>query len=105
MLLFVCIGSNTLARDYEIPPSTTTSANVPWITDAAMEECVKQYNEAKWLGEEIGTTKVDEYSQVSIDAYNSKISRYSQMTDYFNRSCAGKQSESAYRAAQKLNQQ
>jgi len=105
LLSFMCISSNTFSRDYEIPPTSTTSANVPWIPDAEMELCVKKYNEAKWLAEEIDRTAVNKYSQASIDAYNSKITRHSQMTDYFNRNCAGKQSKSAYRAAQKLNQQ
>lgn len=105
LLTFMCISSNTFSRDYEIPPTSITSANVPWIPDAEMELCVKKYNEAKWLAEEIDRTEVNQYSQASIDAYNSKITRHSQMTDYFNKHCAGKQSESAYRAAQKLNRQ
>lgn len=102
----VAVPQSTItSKEYEIPPTSRTSANVPWISDAAMEQCVKIYNEAKWLGEEIDRTTVNQYSQTSVDLYNSKISRYSEMVDSFNRKCAGKQSESAYRAAQKLNQQ
>jgi hypothetical protein len=104
LLSFMCISSSALSRYYEIPPTSTTSANVPWIPDIEMERCVKKYNEAKWLAEEIDKTEVNQYSQPSIDAYNYKITRHSQMTGYFNSNCAGKQSESAYRAAQKLNQ-
>jgi hypothetical protein len=105
LLLYVCASSNAIARDYELPPSISTSANVPWISDAAMEQCVTIYNEAQWLEEEINGTAVNQYSQAAVDAYNSKITRHSELIDYFNQNCAGKQSESAYRAAQKLNQQ
>lgn len=100
-----CVGSNAFSKDYQIPPSNTTHANVPWISDAAMEQCVKIYNEAKWLSEEIDRTIVNQYSQSSVDSYNSKVNRHSTMIRNFNSGCAGKQSESAYRAAQKLNQQ
>lgn len=70
-----------------------------------MEQCVKDYNEAKWLYEELNNTQVDQYSQASVDAYNAKVERHTRMTNAFNRNCAGKQSESARRAAEKLNQQ
>lgn len=108
-LLFIFVlfaflnAGNSFAQNYEIPPSDTTYSNVPYISDEAMEKCVILYNQAKWLAEEINATQVDRYSQVSVDAYNQKISRHSQMTTAFNRDCAGKQSESAYRAAQELN--
>lgn len=102
LLLFASISSNALSKEYKIPPTETTSAHVPWILDAEMELCVKKYNEANWLSKEISATQVDQYSQSSIEAYNSKITSHSEMIDYFNRNCAGKQSESAYRAAQKL---
>lgn len=105
MMSFVCMSANVFAREYEIPPVHTTGADVPWITDAAMEQCVKLYNEAKWLEEEIDRTFVDRYSQESVDAYNNKIAIHSRMIDDFNGGCAGKESESAHKAAQKLNQQ
>ncbi len=68
-----------------------------------MEQCVILYNEVKWLGEELQKTTVDQYSQASVDTYNNKVSKHSEMTNRFNSDCAGKQSESAYRAAQELN--
>jgi hypothetical protein len=91
-------------KKYETPPSDVTSRNVPYISDAEMERCVVLYNEAKWLSEEIDRTPVDQYSKSSVDAYNAKVTRHGAMIDSFNARCAGKQSESAYRAAQKLNQ-
>lgn len=105
-ILIICsISSTTQARTYITPPTSSTRGQVPWIPDDAMEACVKLYNEAKWLGEEIDRTYVDQYSQSSVDSYNLKINRHSSMINTFNRDCAGKQSESAYRAAQKLNSQ
>lgn len=103
--LFLSMGANVFAKNYEIPPSSSTSTNVPYISDEAMEQCVKDYNEAKWLAEKINKTNINRYSQSSVNDYNAKVARHSKMTADFNRNCAGKQSESAYRAAQKLNQQ
>lgn len=91
------------AQTYKVPPSSSTSARVPYISDAAMEQCVVLYNRALWLANDIDRTKVDEYSQASVDAYNAKVSTHKNMTNAFNRDCAGKQSESAYKAAQELN--
>ena len=106
VLFFVLSGFLQLvhAQEYKVPPTSSTSTSVPVISDAAMEACVKLYNETEWLSDEIDLTRVDPYSQASVDSYNNKVRRSSQMTDKFNRECAGKQSESAYRAAQKLNQ-
>jgi len=70
-----------------------------------MEQCVKLYNEAEWLEDEIDSIQVDNYSQTSVNNYNKKINQLSQMTNIFNKNCAGKQSESAYKAARKLNNQ
>ena len=98
--------SGALAQDYqeyEIPPSSSTTLSVPYISDVAMKECVRIYNEAKWLSEEIDGTEVNRYSQAAVNAYNAKVSQHANMTAAFNRDCAGKQSESAYRAAQELN--
>jgi len=94
-----------VAKQYEVPPSSSTYGHVPYISDEAMEQCVILYNKAKDLGQELRTMYVDRYSQSSIDAYNRKVDLHSQMTNQFNRECAGKQSESAYRAAQKLNRE
>jgi len=91
------------AQKYEVPPSSSTYESVPYISDSAMEQCVKLYNKAEWLSDEINSTQVDRYSQSSVNRYNQKVSRHSEMIDNFNSDCAGKQSESAYRAAQKLN--
>lgn len=91
-------------QTYEVPPSDKTSLSVPYISDAAMEQCVVLWNKAKWLSEEIESTQVDQYSQTSVDAYNKKINRHASMIDAFNRNCAGKQSESAYKAAKELNE-
>jgi hypothetical protein len=41
----------------------------------------------------------------SLPLKDAKVSKFTRMTDYFNKYCAGKQSESAYKAAQKLNQE
>lgn len=94
-----------LAQVYEVPPSTTTRTHVPVISDYAMEQCVKLYNEAKWLNQSIERMYVDQYSQSSVNSYNSAVERHSRMISQFNQECAGKQSKSAYEAAQKLNQQ
>ena len=91
-----------ISLTYEVPPSITGSY-APVISDSAMEQCVKLYNKAKWLMDEIDQIQVNQYSQSSVDNYNSKVTRHSRMIGSFNQDCAGKQSESAYRAAQKLN--
>ncbi len=93
------------AQVYEVPPSSTTSSSVPWISDQAMETCVKLYNEGKWLGEKINRIQVDRYSQTSVNNYNNEVNRHSQMINQFNQSCAGKQSKSSYDAAKKLNRE
>jgi hypothetical protein len=69
-----------------------------------MKACVKLYNEAKWLAEEIEDTQVDQYSRKSVNAYNKKVNQHSGMIDQFNRECAGKQSDAAARAARELNE-
>ena len=40
---------------------------------------------------------------MNIDQFNKKITQHSSMIHRFNEDCAGKQSESAHRAAQNLN--
>jgi len=101
-LSIITVGS-AFAQTYEVPPSDSTSLSTPYISDEAMERCVILYNGAKWLAEEIENTQVDQYSQASVDAYNKKIAGHASMIDAFNGDCAGKQSESAYKAAQELN--
>lgn len=92
------------AATYEVPPSSSTSSSVPVISDAAMEQCVKLYNETKWLAESLSASGVNTYDQTSVNAYNAKVQKHSDMIRSFNANCAGKQSRSAYEAAQKLNQ-
>ncbi len=99
----ILCAQGAVAQVYEVPPSSTTSSSVPWISDEAMESCVILYNKGKWLSKKINQTQVDRYSQSSIDAYNSKVNQHSYMINKFNLDCAGKQSKSAYEAAQKLN--
>ncbi len=99
--------ANSLAGEkiYVVPPSSsTTNSNIPYISDEAMKECVLLYNEIEWLAKEIKNTQVNKYSQASVDAYNKKIMHHKDMIKTFNRDCAGKQSESAYKAAQELNE-
>ena len=104
MLVAVVFGTqNLMAQVYVAPPSSTTSGSVPWISDNAMEACVVLYNETKWFKDEIQRTPVDNYSQTSVNNYNKKINKHSGMIAEFNRSCAGKQSKSAYEAAQRLS--
>ncbi len=89
------------SQNYEVPPEVRGNGIV--ISDAAMEECVKLYNETKWLNEEIDRTVVDQYNSYSVNAYNAKVNKANMMSQMFNRDCAGRQSQSAYEAAQKLN--
>ncbi len=96
-------AAQTAQKQFELPPSSSTRGSVPYISDLAMQGCVRLYNEAKWLREEIDRTRVDRYSQSSVNSYNSRVRRHSDMISTFNRDCAGKQSESAWRAAQELN--
>jgi len=102
-IVSVLISQSLFANQYQVPPSSSTLGSVPVISDAAMEECVKLYNKAKWLMEDIDRTQVNNYSQSSVNSYNKKVSRHTSMIKRFNRDCAGKQSYSAYKAAQRLN--
>ena len=99
----ILVSQCVFAQRYEVPPTSSTSSRTPVISDAAMEQCVKLYNQAKWLAEEIDRTHVDNYNHAAVNSYNNKISSHSQMTNRFNRDCSGKQSRSAYEAAKKLN--
>ena len=92
------------AQVYEVPPSSTVHGSVPWISDEAMEKCVILYNKAKNLKLTIDGMQVDRYSESSVNTYNTQVNQHSIMIQRFNSDCAGKQSESAYKAAQKLNQ-
>lgn len=108
IVLCLCLPFISLAEDtqrFVAPPTSTTTSHVPTISDEAMEECVKIYNEAKWIGEKIDTTVVDNYSQDSVSAYNKMVTQHQQRQNKFNAQCAGKRSYSACKAAQKLNQE
>ncbi len=105
LAVFSLASSAAFAETYVVPPSTSTAASVPVISDAAMEQCVKLYNEAKWLGEALSSSQVNKYDQSSVNSYNARVEQHSAMTEKFNYECAGKQSASAYKAAQKLSQQ
>jgi len=97
------LSSLIYGRTYEIPPTSSTRGSVPVISDEKMEECVKLYNESKWLGDEINSMYVNQYDSNSVNEYNNKIRKQQFMTRKFNAECAGKQSYSAWKAAQKLN--
>lgn len=102
IILILSIGlTQMFSQNYEVPP--TASGNGIVISDAAMEECVKLYNETKWLEEDIDRTVVDQYSSYSVNSYNTKIEKANMMSQRFNRDCAGRQSYSAWKAAQRLN--
>jgi hypothetical protein len=102
-ILLILSGVSVSAQQYEIPPTEATRGYVPVISDEQMEECIKLYNEANWLEEKIDSAVVNRYEALEVEAYNADIERYSNMTEKFNRECAGKQSKSACEAARKLN--
>ncbi len=98
------ISINTMANQHYIaPPTSSTMGHVPVISDEQMEKCVEIYNQAKWLGDSLQNTYVDQYSSASVNAYNQKVAQHSQMINWFNQNCAGKQSRSACEAAMELN--
>lgn len=101
LILLLCVVNLLNARDYVAPPTSYGNGDV--ISDEAMENCVKIYNEAAWLAEKLQVTNVNQYDSNSVNNYNNKVSEHSNMINYFNQNCAGKQSYSAWKAAQKLN--
>ncbi|WP_305417400.1 hypothetical protein [Photobacterium leiognathi] len=90
MLIILSSSSAYSEENYQIPPSSSTRSSVPVISDAKMEQCVKLYNEAKWLFDDIGRMNVDRYSQESVDHYNREVQKHRLLTDKFNSGCAGK---------------
>ncbi|WP_394165519.1 hypothetical protein [Neptunomonas phycophila] len=104
-LIFPSISLAETGQRFVAPPTSTTTSYVPTISDEAMEECVKIYNEAKWIGEKLDVTVVDNYSKESVNAYNKMVAQHQQRQNRFNSQCAGKRSYSACKAAQKLNQE
>ncbi|OOH90864.1 stress protein, tellurium resistance protein TerZ [Pasteurellaceae bacterium 15-036681] len=87
---------------YVAPPTSSTRGYVPVISDELMKQCV-EYNQAKWISEELDRTIVNRYSSYEVEQYNNKIAQVNSYSDWFNRNCAGKQSYSACKAAQELN--
>lgn len=103
-ILACFMASNVMANQYYVmPPTSSTYANVPVISDAQMEQCVEIYNQAKWLEESLQNAYIDPYSNASVNTYNQQVARHSQMLNWFNQNCAGKQSYSACEAARELN--
>ena len=103
-ILACFMASNVMANQYYVmPPTSSTYANVPVISDAQMEQCVEIYNQAKWLEESLQNAYIDPYSNASVNTYNQQVARHSQMLKWFNQNCAGKQSYSACEAARELN--
>ncbi|OOR99714.1 hypothetical protein B0187_02580 [Haemophilus paracuniculus] len=102
-LLF--ISTTALSQSYKAPPTSSTSGYVPVISDELMEQCVRIYNEADWLQNDLSQTSVNQYSQYEVNQYNQNIAKLNQLTNWFNQNCAGKQSRSACETAKKLNQQ
>ena len=90
-------------QQYVAPPTSSIRGYVPVISDAQMEQCVEIYNQANWLGDSLRNTRVNQYSNDSVDLYNQKVAQHSQMINWFNQNCAGKQSRSACEAAMELN--
>ncbi|MCR1837211.1 hypothetical protein E5343_06220 [Rodentibacter caecimuris] len=96
--------ANAIANQhYTAPPTSSTSGYVPVISDKQMEQCVEIYNQAKWLGDSLRTTRVDQYSSASVNSYNQQVTKHSKMINWFNQNCAGKQSHSACKATMELN--
>ena len=103
-ILACFMASNVMANQYYVmPPTSSTYANFPVISDAQMEQCVEIYNQAKWLEESLQNAYIDPYSNASVNTYNQQVARHSQMLNWFNQNCAGKQSYSACEAARELN--
>lgn len=102
-MILIFISQSLYAIQYQTPPSNSTSRSTPVISDAAMEECVKLYNQAKWLMDDIENTQVNNYSQSSVNSYNKKVNHHGNLIKSFNKDCAGKQSYSAHQAAKRLN--
>ncbi|WP_440887829.1 hypothetical protein [Vibrio sp. WZ-1] len=102
--VFLLVNSlSAYAQQYRVPPTSSTYGHVPVISDDKMEECIKLYNEAEWLSDKLSSMHVDQYNSDSVDNYNRQVNVHTNMIRRFNSECAGKQSRSAYEAAQRLN--
>ena len=101
----VILGAFEIEGGYEIPPSAQIYGNAPVISDAMMQECVKIYNKALAIERALNSTFVNRHSSEEVNLYNQNVHMHSQLIDWFNANCAGKQSYSACKAAQELNRQ
>ena len=99
------LGAFEIEGGYEIPPSAQTYGNAPVISDEMMKECVKIYNKALTIERTLNPNHVNRYSSDEVNLYNQNVRMHSQLIDWFNANCAGKQSYSACKAAQELNRQ
>lgn len=97
------MASMSIAQQYVVPPTQSTSGYVPVISDEQMEQCIETYNQANWLEDSINLTYINQYSDTEVNQYNQNISQLNQLTNWFNQNCAGKQSYSACKSAQELN--
>jgi len=105
-LSIALLTSHAQQRTYEVPPSSNVvNGSIPGISDKDMKKCVEIYNEAAWLKNELNNSKVDLAQPGQVESYNYQASLYSQMADYYNNNCAGKQSNLAHDVVQQLNQQ
>lgn len=106
LCLLACSSVSVMAQNYyKAPPTSSTSSYVPVISDELMKVCVERYNQAEWLEQEINNTHVNQYDSYSVNSYNTKVNQHSQLINWFNQNCAGKQSRSACEAAKELNRQ
>lgn len=98
-------ADNSGGRSYVMPPTQATTGSAPVISDAEMQKCVEMYNQANWLDQELAQMQVDLTSESSVNTYNTKVNQVNALTRLFNAKCAGKQSESACREANRLNRE
>lgn len=100
----VFVSTTVFAEDYVAPPTDLSfGGNVELISKEEMEKCVISYNEIMAIEKKANSTKVDETSQKSIDAYNAMIDDYNAKVDAFNAKCEGKASETAEEVTDELN--
>mgnify|MGYP003087415944 CR=1 FL=1 len=80
LLITYFITTNVDANHYySTPLASSTHGYVPVISDALMEKCVETYNQAKWLGDSLQNAYVNQYSVKSVNDYNEKVTKHSQM--------------------------
>lgn len=102
--LMLALPTIASAKEYQVPPSST-GPSAAYISDAAMERCIIVYNQMLDIERELSRASLtlDRYDAGAVNAYNQQVDQHRTMSRQFNRDCAGKSSESAYRAAQALN--